>query len=162
MLAPIQTEKHYVHTPIQTVTIGSIARSTIVRSVTVATKGANAFEVEEGSVVKAVYVEYWVTSDDATLSSGTASIEKVPSEATNMTFGQSQALGAYPNKKNLFEVHQGLFPSQTQNPQNIFRHWVKIPKGKQRMGLGDEIVLNISSINDGIKFCGFSTYKEYK
>ncbi len=141
--------------------LGAIARATLVRGISVAAVGANTFEVQEGSVVKAIYVEYWVSSDDATLSSGTISFEKVPAEATNMTHAQSQNLAAYANKKNLLETHQGLFPSSSQNPVNIFRHWVKIPKGKQRIGLGDEIVLNFSAVADGLKFCGLATYKEY-
>ncbi len=161
-MRPIITAiKHYINHPITTVAAGAVARATLVRGISVSAVGANAFEVQEGAVVKAIYVEYWVSSDDATLSSGTISFEKVPSEATNMTSAQSQNLGAYPNKKNLLETHQGLFPSQTQNPVNIFRHWVKIPKGKQRIGLGDEIVINFMPIADGLKFCGLATYKEY-
>ncbi len=161
-MRPVITSiKHYVQHPITTVAIGGVARATLVRGISVSAVGANAFEVQEGAVVKAVYVEYWVSSDDATLSSGTVSLEKVPSEATNMTSADSQNLGAYANKKNLFETHQGLFPSNTQNPVNIYRHWVKIPKGKQRIGLGDEIVINFMPIGDGLRFCGLCTYKEY-
>jgi len=42
------------------------------------------------------------------------------------------------------------------------RGWYKIPKTKQRFGLGDRLVLQIASQGtDALDFCGFATYKEY-
>ncbi len=161
MRPSIHSVKHYVHRPITTTVQAAIGVETIVEAVTVATGGANAKDVVEGSLVKAVYLEYWLTGDAAALSSGTVLIEKVPAGQVPVTFAQSQNLGAYPNKKNVLECHQGLFPSSSQNPQNIFRHWVKIPKGKQRMGLGDKLVISFAAVGDGIITCGFTTYKEY-
>ncbi len=157
----IVSEKHYVQHPIATVVAGAIGINTVVRGVTVVAKGANTFEVEEGSVVKAVYVELWFTGvgDDGVLQT---TIEKVPNGGVNMTAAQAAALNSYPNKKNILESHQGLLPNATQNPVRFYGHWIKIPKGKQRFGLGDELVVNIAPLNANGNFCGLETYKEYK
>ncbi len=48
------------------------------------------------------------------------------------------------------------------NSVPLFRGWVKIPKGKQRFGLGDEFIVAFESVGEAAQLCGFSTYKEYK
>ncbi len=161
LLAPINTEKHYFNHPAFTLAAGAIAQIEISDAVTVAAKsGPN--EVEEGSLIKAIYNEYWLTTDGTGQGSAIVVIEKVPSGATPMTFAQSNALGTYPNKKNIFFTFEGLTPPNTQNPVPILRNWLKIPKGKQRQGLGDKLIINFSSIVGGLSVCGFDLYKEWK
>jgi len=118
-------------------------------------------EVSEGSICKAVFVEMWLldTSNDGSF---IVSLEKLPNGLPAMLFGSSNALGNYSNKANLLYVTQGLSPNNgVGNPVPIIRQWFKIPKGKQRMALGDKLVLNITNngLND-LEFCGFFTYKE--
>ncbi len=122
-----------------------------------------AIEVEEGSLVKAVFLEVWLSSDDTLVTSFQVALEKVPAAAPAMTFTTGNSLGSYANKKNVLYVTRGLAPAETfGNPVPVLRGWFKIPKGKQRMGLGDKIVMNITAISNGINWCGFMTYKEYK
>jgi len=164
MLSTINTEKHYNHNAVFTVANGAITPVVIVNAVTVANKGAASNEVEEGSLVKAVYLEFWVASNTTvTGGSGTVVLEKVPANATAMTHANAINLGAYLNKKNVLEAHQGLTsPVNAAAPLPILMGWYKIPKGKQRMGLGDKIVVNFASITNGMAICGMSTYKEWK
>ncbi len=160
MLAPINSEKHYVNQTLGNVGPGVLTSVQIVAAVQAAAKDA-ANEVNEGSIVKAVFVEMWISSDDATQSSWVLSVEKLPGGNTAMTYAQSILMGTYPNKKNILYTTMGLAGQKIGSPIPVIRQYIKIPKGKQRFGLGDTLRLNISGITDGINFCGFYTYKEY-
>lgn len=119
-------------------------------------------EVQEGSVIKAVYFELWLEGS-ANDSFQVVTITKVPESGTGPTFAQMQALNAYPNKKNILFTHQGLSANDgVGNPMPVLRGWIKIPKSKQRFGLGDNLILTVS--NPGpqtVAYCGFATFKEY-
>ncbi len=160
MKAVIKAIKHYSHTAIQTVTGGARNTITIVDAIAEGATRSNAFDVYEGSVVKAVYLEYWIAQATA-LQSGTWLCAKLPSNSVTPTFAEMANLGSYQNKKNIFVSGQGVIPSNG-NVMNIFKGWVKIPKGKQRMGLGDRIVVNVAAVGADLKLCGLTTYKEYE
>ncbi len=120
-----------------------------------------ALEVEEGATIKAVYIEAWVTSNGSAQSSAVISLEKQVGGSTPMTYALSVAMTSYANKKNVFYVTEGLTPPNVQNPIPFLRGWFKIPKGKQRFGLGDKLVLNFSGIVGGNTLCGLYIFKEY-
>ncbi len=161
MVRPMVTsEKHYTQYSPATVALGAITVKHIVSAVALQNKN-DQDEVTEGSVIKAVYLEIWITGDDALASSFTLTVEKTVGVFTAMTVGQSQALGTYPNKKNILYTSQGLLGPNVQVPTPVIRTWIKIPKSKQRFGLNDHLVFNILAGLDGITFCGFATYKEY-
>ncbi len=161
----IMTVKHLVHQSLATIASGAISNIDVV-NVVVAPAAANSNEVQEGSILKAVYIEMWVTSTGTTgqTCSFNMTVEKVPSDATDMTFTQSANLGAYPNKKNIFYTTQGVVGASVDGSNSIplYRQWIKIPKGKQRMGLGDKILLNINAIGTTLAICGIFIYKEYR
>lgn len=157
--SPIHSVKHYVQHSVFTVGLGAILQADI--AIAVAAPAANN-QVKEGSIVKAVYVELWITSDDAASGSFSFSIEKRPAAAVGMTFAQSQALFTYPNKKNILYNSQGLNNPRAGVAMPVFKGWIAIPLGKQRMGLGDRIVYNVAGITNGLDGCGFETYKEYQ
>ncbi len=71
-------------------------------------------------------------------------------------------LMVYPNKKNILFYSQGVIGDLTTQSIPVVRNWFLIPKGKQRMGLGDKIVETLTATAAVIQNCGFSTYKEYK
>ncbi len=124
-----------------------------------------ATEVEIGSIVKAIYIEMWVRGDDETGASSNASItfEKLSGSTVPMVFGSSTSLNTYVNKSNVFYITQGLTSAGTANSGIPFlRGWFKIPKGFQRMAIGDRIVLNISALNHDLEICGLFVYKEYQ
>ncbi len=158
-MSPIQSRKHYVQvTP-------SIVASGAKANVSIADAKQNpdatiADEVQVGDTVRAVFIEMWISSDDAVQGSIVATLTLLPA-ATNMTYANSVALHNYVNKKNVFYVTQGLTGTVTGAPLPFLRGWFKIPKGKQRFGLGDKLVLTISGIGNGAHYCGQITYKSY-
>ncbi len=155
----IHSQKHYVQQSRSEVLTVSIAEIDICRSVETSLKNL-VDEVIEGSSVRAIFVEMWLL-DSANDGSFIVTLYKKPGGHAPMTFADSNALGTFNNKKNILYCTQGLSPNNgVGNPVPIIRQWFKIPKHMQRMGLGDEWVLNIT--NNGLnmlEFCGFFTYK---
>ncbi len=159
-LATINSQKHIVQIGPQSVVLGAMLNRGLALSVRAADADANN-EVRVGSVIKAMYVELWLTGDDATASSVILSLEKLPLASDPMTVGDSAALDAYHNKNNVFYITQGLLPPNTASGIPLMRGWFKIPKGKQRMAELDRINLNVSAVLDGVTICGNVIYKEY-
>ncbi len=123
--------------------------------------GAVATEVGPGTTVKAVYLEMWLIGQGNAIATATATVTKIPTGAANPTNGELGDLNTYPNKKNILQMHQGLIGENDSNPTPFFREWIPIPKGKQRFGLGDRLVLSIRSITGVTDICGFFIFKAY-
>ncbi len=165
MLAPIQSIKHYVQVSTATVAAGAATNIEIVDAVSVAAVGAATNEVEEGSLVKAIFNEMWLSATGSSAQTGQFNllIEKVPSGQAPVTAAQMATLSAYPNKKNILYHSSGIIGVAQDGPTvPIIRNWIMIPKGKQRFGLGDRFFLTIVAGVEPIQHCGFFTYKEYK
>ncbi len=158
MRPTINTEKHYVQQSLGTVVAAGIQPLTIAFGVAGSPTAVN--EVREGAKLSAVYIEMWITGDDSVQSSCIITLEKRSGNMVAMTAAQSAALGTYVNKKNVLHTFQGLAPPNTQYPMAGIKGWFRIPRGKQRFGLNDVLVINIHGQSDGINFCGFFTYKE--
>jgi len=162
MLAPINTIKHYVHSTQLLITAGTISNDPIIVAVR-APATALSSEVREGAVIKAVYIERWLGGNTAgNFHQFTLTVEKKRTTESDMTFSQSQNLGGYPNKKNILYTTQGVLGSIDDGNQAVpvLRQYVLIPKGKQRFGLDDQLMVNIAFISTGTR-CGIATYKEY-
>lgn len=161
--APIHSVKHYVQTTLSSVTAGALG--TINVAVAAAPADVNSVsECIEGSVVKAIYCEYWLQQATASLGSFTFAVIKCPDSVVPVT-GDLAALGTYTNKKNVLFTSQGISPANDSNaPLNVIRGWIKIPKGKQRLAYGDILRVCLRNNNgaDDINYCGFTTYKEYQ
>ncbi len=163
MKAPVMSRKH----------IFQISQSTVGQAAIVNTEFLNAIEgvrsvpahVAEGANVKACYVEYWLSQDSAsTVGSYTLILQKNPGNNVAITSANMAALHDYDNKKNILFTAQGLLTPNDGGQVPAMRGWYKIPKGKQRMGLGDamEIVIrNNNATAIDINFCGVVIYKEY-
>ncbi len=154
----VHTEKHYNQESLFVVAAGAISNRIIATAVAVPGTADN--EVREGSIIDAVYCEMWIQTDDAALGSAIITFEKSPSDRPLMTAANSASLNSYTNKKNILYTQMGLTPNQTQFPMAVIKGWMKVPKGKQRMGLGDRLLLNVHGQSNGISACGFFTYKE--
>ncbi len=160
MAAPINSIKHYVPTASLVVATGAILNKKLVNAI-VAPAITSSFSVIQGAVIKAIYIEYWLSSNEA-IGSETQfvlTIEKKREQEPDMTHTQSLNLGSYPNKKNIFYITQGIVTSSQSVP--VIRQYVLLPKGKQRFGLEDELMANIAAVG-GLQVCGISTYKEYR
>ncbi len=166
MLAPIVSVKHYVQQTNSLIVSGAIRNQVLVDAVPVGDAHGNAFDVTEGSIVKAVHLDFWVMSDGATDTNTqfTAILEKVVAGQTAATSAQLLNLGSYPNKKNIFHSFQGNLSAAVDgvNPITYAQGWLKIPKGKQRFGNGDSLVLSVTSTGQTCVICGMTTYKEYQ
>ncbi len=156
----IHSTKHYVQTSIETVTGGMVNSKILSLAVPVSDKNT-VNEVEEGCNIKAIYCEYWLRAGSATASSGQAIIYKTEGETGPANATEMAALGDWSNKKNIFYTAMGLFNDQDSNAINIYKGWLKIPKGKQRQGLGDSLRLSVFTPTVDLHLCGFSLYKEY-
>ncbi len=164
MKAPIHSEKHYVQTTQTSVAAAATGSVALVNAVHVENKSATTTsEIVEGSIVKAVYIEYWVLGAEASNASSSfqLAVYKLQGEDVGMTFAQINGLAGYPNKKNVFYVSQGLIGGDLTNPVPVIRQWIKIPKSKQRFGLADRLFVTVSGLAGAVIFCGFATYKEY-
>ncbi len=158
----IHSEKHIPQFSLAAIAAGAAGGVELVKAVAVANKNL-VKEVTEGSLVKAIYIDCWITSQaDTGLGTVIAIVEKVGIDDPGAVFADMIALNDYNNKKHILHTHMGLTPTETNsNPMNVVGGWVKIPKGMQRFGLGDILHLRLASQTEGINFCGFSIFKEY-
>ncbi len=163
MKAVINSVKHFVQKTLTTIQEATID-ATIIAEV-IDAQPTTARHVVVGSIIKAVFLEYWLLGESAQPCTATWTVEKLVNDATPMTQTQGQALHIYPNKKNIFKTGQGIIGDSNSNPIPVIREWIKIPKGKQRFGLGDALMLNVSvtgQADNGGQICGISIYKEYQ
>ncbi len=163
MLAPIVAIKHYVNVENATIAAAAI-RTVVLVNATTQTGVTNAADVVEGSIIKAVFMEHWIKSiaTAGNFAKFQMAIEKVVANQTSITFAQMNNLMAYENKKNIFYFTQGVIGDDTTQGVPIFKDWMMIPKGKQRFGIGDSLVMTISATSVSLKSCGVTTFKEYK
>ncbi len=157
----INSKKHYVQMSRSTVTTVTRNSEQLINAVN-ATLANLVDEVAEGAVVKAVYIELW-TLNSSNDGSEIVTLVKAPRNGTGPTFAEMNSLGTYTNKKEVLFTHQGLSSNNgVGNPINVMRGWYKIPKSKQRFGLGDTLTLSIANNGPSVsEYCGFAIYKEY-
>ncbi len=159
MRAPIQSVKHYVQRSLLTVIGGTANATRLINSVDVRT--GNSDDVLNGAIVKAVFVEMWVRTSELSPGTVLVTLVKTP-DSSNPTFGDMVNLHDYTNKKNIFYHTQGLANDTDADAIPFVRQWFKIPKGKQRFGLGDRLFIVVTSqAAIDVVICGFATYKEY-
>ncbi len=165
MLAPIVSVKHYVGQPEVDIALGT-SLTLEVAVVVAAPVDTNREKVSEGSMIKAVHFEFWLLAIGAPDSTTqfVLTIEKSPSNAVNPAFSDMLNLGGYANKKNILYTTQGVLASNENGGNSIpmIRDWIKIPKGKQRMGQEDRILVSIATVASPLRICGMSIFKEYQ
>ncbi len=164
MVAPINSVKHYVHRTNAEFASGAASSLTLVNSV-VAPATGTAADVKEGSIVKAIHLEYWLQATGATDTNCQfiVIIYKAPSAVDNISAAELLNLGAWDNKKNILYSTQGVLGAGIDGNQAVavLRNWLLIPKGKQRFGLADRLVVSFEPVGTTMNICGLATYKEY-
>ncbi len=165
MLAPINSIKHFVPRTNTSQAIGSVVNLVIADAVS-APASTNTFDVIEGAIIKAVRCEMWIAQGLAsgTLTQAVVIVEKVPANQNGATVTNLLNLQAYDNKKNILYTFQGMIGSVESGNQPIpsIREWVLIPKGKQRFGRGDRLIMSITTVSQIMNTCGMFIYKEYR
>ncbi len=161
MKPQVHSRKHYVQQTLTTVTTGVVNSLSIVIAVNL-TAANVANEVPEGSTVKAVFCEIWAIGSVSN-QFFTAIIYKNQGGGTTITNTEMPDLFTYDNKKNILWSSQGLASNDgIAGPYPLIKQWLKIPKSKQRFGLGDKLQFSLMSRgSDDIIFCGEFVYKEY-
>ncbi len=163
MKAPITSKKHIVQISQGTIAQSAVEQTNLVEAIEA--QASTPTQVQEGAVVKAIYVELWLgNASTSVVGSYTTILYKNPGGGHTATAAEVAALHDYTNKKNILFTSQALVPPTDGGQVVVLRQWVKIPKGKQRMGLNDKIQLvtrNNNSTSVSINFCGLSVYKEY-
>ncbi len=163
MRAPIHSKKHIVQISQSTVAQAAVGTTGIIHSIEAASTQPK--QIAEGAIVKACYVEFWVSQDSASVvGSYTVVLYKDPGGNALATSTEVAALHDYSNKKNILFTAQGLLTPNDGGQVPVIRGWYKIPKGKQRFGLGDALNLVIRNNNAtaiDINFCGLAIFKEY-
>lgn len=159
MRPKIHTEKHIFQESFFTIASGAIRRSVFIvgKQEPVA---AQPSQVREGATVSACFIEMWVTTDDTAQGTVVVTLERTDGPVGSMTAVDSAALNAYDNKKNILHTFQGVIGPNVQPAMPVIRGWYKIPKGKQRFGIEDKLVLNIFGQSNGVNGCGVFVYKE--
>ncbi len=157
----VHSQKHYVQQSIATVTGSAKLDITLVDAVSVGNKNL-VTEVEEGNSIKAIFLEMWIRGGEAAAGSGICALYKNPGGSTPFTTTELAAMGTAENKKNVLFFQQGLFNDQDADAISVARQWFKIPKSKQRFGLGDRLIFTVFAQGAiDLHVCGFTTYKEY-
>ncbi len=156
----VHSVKHYVQFSLATVTAGTVLNVAIATGVAIDDVNIVS-EVKEGSSIKAIYFELWIRSSSTTPSSGQLIVYKKQSDSGNPTAVNMAALGDWDNKRNIFYTTMGLFNDQDADAIALFKGWIKIPKGKQRFTIGDDLNFSIFAPTIDSQICGFATYKEY-
>ena len=157
----LNSQKRIQGVTLSNVATGFVGSATIVNCIQDLGDGENPAAVVPGTVVKAVYVEMWLLGDGAQVSTTTAMVVKQPGGVDDPNSTDFTNLNTWSNKNNILEMHQGLLGDNNSNPIPVFRDWIKIPKGKQRMALGDTIKFHCKAITDGVEFCGVLIFKAY-
>ncbi len=159
--AMVHSTKHYIQVTLTTASTGAKNDEIIIDAAAIQDVNVS-FETKEGNSIKAVYMEMWAigsVSDQFF----TAIVYKAPSGLAAPSFTNMTNLFAWDNKKNILYTTQGLASNDgIAAPIAIYKGWIKIPKSKQRFGLGDRLIFSIASRGSAtITYCGFFTYKEY-
>ncbi len=162
MLAPINSVKHYIQHPEADVTAGTVSNMTVAAAISTTANKVNTSDVEEGSIIKAIFIELWLNGREAANTAQfTVCFYKQQGGTNAMSATDLAAIQSYDNKKNIIFTSQGLLGEDVAQSVPILRQWFKIPKGKQRMGAGDIWKLALLPTNGVVGRCGFNTYKEY-
>ncbi len=156
----VHSTKHIVQNPIETIGAGVVVNQFVAVAVAVGNKNLP-YEVEEGSSIKACFLERWIRSNSATPSSGQWCLYKKTGDSTFPSAVDMAQLHDWDNKKNILAMGMGLYNDNDADAVAIVRNWYKIPKSKQRMGLGDVLAMSFYNVTVDSSLCGFSLYKEY-
>ncbi len=163
MRAVIKSKKHIFQ--ISQGTTAQAAVSNFIIATAVEATGVSPDHVEEGAIVKACYIELWVSQDsNSIVGSYTVIVYKDPNGTNAATTTNMAALHDYPNKKNILFTGQGLLTPNDGGQVPAMRGWYKIPKGKQRFGLSDRLIITLRNNNltaIDINHCGVAIFKEY-
>ncbi len=159
MRAPVQSLKHYVQVSLSTAAAGARVISDIAKATETA-PSTSASEVRIGAVVKAIYIELWVRGQ-TNQGAFQVAFGKASAGTTGPTFTNMGNMHDFVEKNNVLFFSQGLSADSNTFATPVMKGWYKIPKGKQRLALGQRWYISIAGLALAVDFCGMMVYKEY-
>ncbi len=122
-------------------------------------------DVERGCVIKAIWIEIWVTATEEIATGITNLVEfyLFKNPGSNLTSPIPGTEGSSNEKSFIFKKWKGIIGSRTVGfPAYAWKGWCKIPKGKQRMAANDVWQLIMQSSGTNALACASFIYKWYK
>ncbi len=122
-------------------------------------------DVERGSVIKAIWVEFWATASEVIADAITSGVDMYlfKNPGSNLTSPIPGTIGSSNEKKFIFKTWKGIIASRAQGyPPYSWKGWVKIPKRYQRMGANDLWQIIFQSTGSNVLVCSNFIYKWYK
>ncbi len=159
-LRPVKSYKHVID--IQGGLVAGAQLNSILADAVDAPILTGTASVEVASTIRAIYlkVEAYATTAVA-LSNIYMTVMKNPSNA--LTAPAPNAVGASDVKKQI--IHQEMVMMQQVaegNPRTLFKGVIRIPRGYQRMGQDDTLLLSLLSPGVAAFFCIQCIYKEFR
>jgi len=159
--SPINSTKHITQLTLSTVATGTVVSTALIVAKALSLVGIGAEEVRVGAVVKAIYIELWLRGQDTSAGSFVCIIQKCSADSNGATAVEMANLMDYNEKNNILFTSQGLVNHSLDSAIPVYRGWLKIPKGKQRFGLGETLRVTVLAQALDVNQCGCSIYKEY-
>ncbi len=160
-LHPINTLKHIVDrqgglvatTQVEEILVSAVDNPTFV---------TNPQEISNTSNVTHVFLNVQVAA------TGTAALANVymfvaKNPAGDLVFPDANAVGKSDLRKHV--LHQEMIMTEkntTAIPRTLFKGVIKIPRGKQRFGLGDKLIVALLAPGVNFDYCVQCIYKEIK
>ncbi len=126
---------------------------------------ANVTEVNRGSKIFRIWVEFWVYASETDVVGITNGIDMYiwKNPGNNLTPPTPGTEGSSNEKKFLFKVWKGLIGARTEGSEMYkFRGWIKVPKVYQRMGADDQIEMVFGATGTPALVCSKFVYKYYE
>ncbi len=160
----INSIKHFVPFTNADTASGGIRNTVLINVVAKGAARSAVNSVEEGCKIFGTYLEYWLKGNGTTGTDTqfTCVVVLLKSGATAPTVADMLNLQAYTNKKNILYTTQGVIGDSSTQGVPVIRNRIKIPKGKQRFGLGDSLNLIMTPTGENIQNCGIAVYKEFE
>ncbi len=122
-------------------------------------------EVESGAKVHGIFLNVQIQGNQIT-SGAIPNIYMAvyKSKGGNIPDINPASTGANADKSNIIHQEMGMFQSDSVdgNPKTLFKGVIVIPKGLQRFGIDDELVITVRSTAVNFKVCIQCIYKEFR
>ncbi len=174
---PIDSRKHIIDTQ-GIVTASTSEAITIAQGLDSADISVNANQCESGSTVTSFFLSVFyliegnITASNVPVINWYIIYDRAGRLHNNgsPTFGVGTrdlpiagATGLSPNRNQILHEEKGLTTSVSDgSTPMVFKGVIKIPRGKQRMGVGDKILLVHSAGTEPMNFCFKAIYKDYR
>ncbi len=163
MLSPINSIKNSV-----SALTGLVDGANTVQNIAIATDTAttaSSTSVDNGSIIKAIWIEFWINATATAAAGVTNAVELYLSKnpGNNLTMPTPGTQGSSNEKKFIIKSWKGLVGTRVEGyPAYSWKGWVKIPKVYQRMGTDDHWQLNVLMTGVAGLICELFVYKWYK